>query len=124
MAGFISLSKVLAKSDTKLFFECPGCGMPHGINIDTAKSPAWSWDGNADAPTFSPSVLVRFDRWDPPASDENLDKIHSGEIVQVKNEHVCHSFVRNGNIEFLNDCTHGYAGQTVPIPVWEIDCDK
>ncbi|MCZ4340562.1 hypothetical protein O4H52_03015 [Sphingomonadaceae bacterium G21617-S1] len=29
---------------------------------------------------------------------------------------VCHSFVRNGQIEFLSDCTHALAGQTVPLP--------
>ena len=29
---------------------------------------------------------------------------------------VCHSFVRAGQIEFLGDCTHEFAGQTVPMP--------
>ena len=31
---------------------------------------------------------------------------------------VCHSFVVNGQIQFLPDCTHALAGQTVPIPDW------
>lgn len=29
--------------------------------------------------------------------------------------HVCHSFVRDGRIEFLSDCTHALAGQTVEL---------
>lgn len=34
---------------------------------------------------------------------------------------VCHSFVRAGRIEFLGDCTHALAGQTVPLPPWPED---
>lgn len=30
--------------------------------------------------------------------------------------HVCHSFIRDGRIEFLSDCTHALAGQTVDLP--------
>ena len=124
MAAFLTLSKVLAQSGTKLFFECPGCGMPHGVNIDTKLSPAWSWNNSVDAPTFSPSILVRFDRWDPPATEDNVDRINSGEVVQVKIDHVCHSFIHDGKIQFLNDCTHEYAGKTVDIPLWDIDCES
>lgn len=29
---------------------------------------------------------------------------------------VCHSFVTAGRIEFLPDCTHALAGQTVDLP--------
>jgi hypothetical protein len=29
---------------------------------------------------------------------------------------LCHSFVRDGRIEFLSDCTHSLAGQTVELP--------
>lgn len=30
--------------------------------------------------------------------------------------HTCHSFVRDGQIEFLSDCTHALAGKTVSLP--------
>lgn len=33
-------------------------------------------------------------------------------------DEVCHSFVRNGVIEFLSDCTHALKGQHVPLPDW------
>lgn len=36
------------------------------------------------------------------------------EIQRVKT--VCHSFITDGQIQFLNDCTHPLAGQTVPLP--------
>ena len=32
---------------------------------------------------------------------------------------VCHSFVTNGRIQYLGDCTHKLAGQTVDLPDWE-----
>ena len=59
--------------------------------------PQWEFDGNEDEPTLSPSVL---------------SKCKGG---------VCHSFVRNGQVEFLSDCTHEFAGKTVPLaplPDW------
>lgn len=36
-------------------------------------------------------------------------------------DNVCHSFVRAGKIEFLGDCTHALAGQTVALPDWPDD---
>ena len=33
----------------------------------------------------------------------------------------CHSFVREGRIEFLSDCTHALAGQTVELPDFSWD---
>lgn len=32
---------------------------------------------------------------------------------------VCHSFVTDGCIQYLGDCTHRLAGQTVDLPAWE-----
>ncbi|TXK52393.1 anaerobic dehydrogenase [Pontibacter qinzhouensis] len=76
-------------------FECPGCKCSHKIDSK------WSYNGNPDKPTLSPSVLVRMDR--PPHPE-------------VK---ICHSFVKDGNIQFLSDCTHELAGQTVELPELE-----
>ncbi|SDI15562.1 DUF6527 family protein [Pseudomonas panipatensis] len=65
-------------------------------NIDY--NPRNAWNGDVDRPTFAPSVLVTYP-WGP-------------EQMQVR----CHSFVRDGRIEFLSDCTHALAGQTVNLP--------
>lgn len=32
---------------------------------------------------------------------------------------LCHSFVTDGKIQFLNDCFHSLKGQTVDLPDWE-----
>jgi len=76
-----------------LAFRCPGCGMMHAVDG------RWKFDGNFEAPTFSPSLLMTMPDPDNPGKD----------IVR------CHSFVRNGMVEFLADCTHEMAGKTVPM---------
>jgi hypothetical protein len=48
----------------------------------------WTWDGNEDAPTLSPSLLCNQD----------------------------HFYVRAGKIEFLGDAKHARAGQTIDMP--------
>lgn len=83
-------------------FECPGCGDPHVI--PTTGDKAWAFNGSMQAPTFSPSILVRWRASDP--DDPEARAI----------ERVCHSFVRDGRIEFLGDCTHHLAGRTVDLP--------
>lgn len=35
---------------------------------------------------------------------------------QSQPDHICHSFVRDGQIQYLGDCTHEYAGKTVDLP--------
>lgn len=94
-----------------LMFCCPGCAGDGGTGLhmlpvnatDSAGRPKWTWDGNLEAPTLDPSILTR---WGP--SEKN---------------NVCHSYLRNGVIEFLDDCTHVYAGQHVPLsplPDWVV----
>ncbi len=87
-----------------LQFWCPGCeviidgerrGGLHMLAVNTTvRSPSWSFDGNLEAPTLSPSILTR----------------HGSDGM------VCHSFLRAGVFEFLSDSTHQFAGQHVPMP--------
>ncbi len=70
---------------------CPGCGHLHVIHVSKPNNQGaqWEWDGDNEAPTFNPSVLV------------------NGR---------CHYFLKGGMIEFLPDSTHKLAGQKVPLP--------
>ena len=77
-------------------FYCPACASWHAA-IDGR----WDFNGNYESPTFSPSLLVTW-TW--------------GEQQEKK---VCHFFVYNGKIQYLSDCTHDMAGQTVEIPDYE-----
>lgn len=74
---------------------------------DKQGGPQWEFNGDLDHPTFSPSLLVRW--------EEHQDE------GQPTKKHICHSFVRGGHIQFLGDSTHPLAGQTVELP--EVDDD-
>jgi len=81
-------------------FRCPGCGTKHWVRTlpylpNEEGGPVWKFNGDEAAPTFAPSVLC-----DPAWGYK----------------HRCHSFVRDGRIQFLGDCTHELAGKTVPLP--------
>jgi hypothetical protein len=91
-----------------LMFVCPGCvagatssgyegihdlpvNVPSDLNIG---KPSWTFDGNTDCPTLSPSILT------------HESKVHAR----------CHSFLEQGVFRFLDDCTHPLVGQHVPMP--------
>ena len=94
-------SKLRSLDHNMVAFLCPGCKTRHAISTDR-----WTFNGDGDNPTFSPSVLVKTGR----AVDPNFQR-EPGDLPEV-----CHSFVRDGQIQFLGDCTHALAGQTVPLP--------
>lgn len=95
----------------RIAFWCPGCNEAHVVR--TGKD-GWSFDGNVDAPTLSPSILVQGKRM---PTDDEVRRILAGEQVEI-DRLVCHSFVRAGRIQFLDDCTHALRGQTVPLPAF------
>lgn len=76
----------------RLIFMCPGCDEMHQVTIGTQGK--WGWNNSLDSPTIEGSVLVS-------SPDEHLR---------------CHSFIFNGEIMFLADCTHQLANKTVPLP--------
>lgn len=52
----------------------------------------WTWNGDVDKPTLTPSFLTR-----------------------RRNGLVCHSFVTGGKAKFLSDCSHNLVNQTVDM---------
>lgn len=84
-------------------FYCEGCNKEHEINH------LWNFNGKFDYPTISPSVLVV---GTIPTTDEEMDRIMNGENVEPR-DLICHSLIKDGKINFLDDCTHELAGQTI-----------
>lgn len=107
-------------TDKLVMFHCPGCECAHGVSVDGHRNEltgaTWGWNGDLVRPTFTPSILVR---GTVPITDAERDAILRGEPFEPY-PLVCHSFVRDGQIEFLGDCTHKLAGQTVPLEAWEL----
>jgi hypothetical protein len=76
-------------------FFCPGCKRTHTVwTAPHADQAVWQTNGDTDKPTFSPSLLV----W----PDEPQNR--------------CHSFIKDGNIQFLGDCFHELKNKTVELP--------
>lgn len=110
--------KVKLHSDGSFTYRCP-CGDVHHI---TPK--IWTWNGNVESPTISPSVLVRSGHYVPrqPGEPESCWCTYAKEHPEDKLPfgcYLCHSYVENGSVRFLNDCSHEHAGKTLPIPDWE-----
>lgn len=119
-----ALSPILRNAtDGRLTWWCPGCDGPHQVAIGEGAGPRWGWNGDVNRPTFTPSVLVT---WREPAALHDMELLQkqladraSGLIDRIPQaDKVCHSFVVDGAMQFLGDCTHKLAGQTVPIPEW------
>jgi len=86
---------------------CPGCDHLKAIPIPAEdgtlpkNGPHWTWNGSLETPDLNPSILQH----------------QSGSMPN------CHSYLRNGQWQFLSDCTHALAGQTVdmvPLPDWVV----
>lgn len=119
------LSDIIYRSTASdLVFWCPACNTAHGVKV--AGASAWGWNGSADRPTFTPSVLARGRRMTAKGRADHEAWVEAGCPKPAPEsfdgeDYVCHSFVADGKIQFLGDCTHHLAGQTVPLadlPEW------
>jgi hypothetical protein len=94
-------------------FWCPGCKTMHVVDS------GWTFDGNYDRPTFSPSVLVRGGHyaqgWKGPECWCTWYPKNHPDAARKFECSICHSFVRDGQIQFLADSTHALAGKTVAL---------
>lgn len=79
-----------------------------GTRADTG---CWTWDGNTDAPTLRPSVLTRGTH--RLTNDEHATLMAGGKIEP--REFTCHSWINDGQAQFLSDCSHELANQTVSL---------
>jgi Family of unknown function (DUF6527) len=89
-----------------LSFHCPGCGYGHAVGVNgrtilnSAGEPvSWTWNGDFIKPTFKPSLLINKDNH--PSYPR------------------CHTFITDGQINFLADCTHHLKGKIVDMEIDE-----
>lgn len=101
--------------DGRLSFDCPGCGFMHAVSVGEGPGQRWGWNGSMGRPTFTPSILVTGVEQ---LTDDEVRMVLAGQKIEPR-PMACHSFVTDGQIQFLGDCTHQLAGQTVPIPPQE-----
>jgi hypothetical protein len=105
----MQVSAVLRKAETGHSHWCPGCGEMHHI------PDSWRFDGNVEAPTFSPSVKITGKKIVKDAQGK-----WTGEWVRDAAgktiDDCCHYILTAGQLNFCADSTHDLAGKTVPLP--------
>ena len=115
-----SAAPLLRVNGDSMWLWCPGCADSHRIVIFGANG--WTWNKSTTQPTVTPSIKVIGVQW---AKDATFYKPrHAG--VPEGGEVVCHSFLTDGQWQFLADSTHVLAGQTVPmvpLPDWLAELD-
>ena len=108
------MPKVSLASDNYLLFHCPGCETNHGIPVDGSRG--WTWNRDVEKPTVTPSIAVHLTLYGP---DKLAFSKYDGPFPCEKAKGLCHSYVTDGRIQFLGDCTHALAGQTIDLPEYE-----
>lgn len=83
-------------------YRCPGCESFADSYLTRHHVPynevgAWTFNRDLERPTLSPSILS-----------------NAGSISHMVP--ICHHFVQDGRIQYLSDCTHAMAGQTIDLP--------
>lgn len=97
-----AMGSKLRKTKDGILHWCPACEEAH--HFTTSGVTAWTFDGNIEAPTFSPSMLIRWGKYCVPDSwDEGG---------------VCHYILTGGIINYCGDSTHEMAGKSVLLPDW------
>lgn len=94
-------------------FYCPGCKENHVISNAPGR---WELTGTEESPTIRPSVLVRSGHYAGQSQEDCWCSYEErfGEKSPFKCMQ-CHSFITDGKIEYLGDCTHRFAGQIVKM---------
>lgn len=91
----MKIKKQLTDENTvQYLFMCPGCESEHAFDD------RWKFNQDFESPTISPSFL---------------QEGFLGKKGGVEQYGICHSFIKDGMIQFLNDCTHELVGQTVEL---------
>lgn len=93
------MSDILRKTSAGYWHWCPGCECVHILPTNRG----WTFSDNLENLTCAPSF------------------IHSW--VHGVEGNVCHYFLRDGCLQFLGDCSHKLAGQTVRLPIFPPDLD-
>ena len=99
-------AKVKLAENGLLMYECAGC--KHSHSVQTVKPFAngagpWTWNGDVEKPTVSPSVHCQPYR--NPTTGSLLVK-------------ECHHYIIDGMIHYLHDCDHELAGRVMPMEDW------
>lgn len=97
------VSSKLRRHEDGFTWYCPACEGAHPL------PDGWTFDGNLESPTFTPSFKHTLVRWSGGVSPEGLGQGERQEII-------CHYIVTAGRVAYCGDCHHGMKNQTIDMP--------
>ena len=109
-------------------FWCPGCEEVHMFITQRGEyrpqGPVWSFNGDVEKPTFSPSLIIWSGHYAPGHEEGspcwctfNQDLIEKGEEPSKFKCGICHLIMTDGIIQYCADSTHHLSGQSVHVPI-------
>lgn len=113
MAAMNQVSRVLRRGQTGFFHWCPACEQMHPLP-DGKNSPGggWTFDGDAENPTFTPSFKQTYTHWSGGIAESGLG-------IGERTERVCHYIITAGKIQFCADSWHRRSDIVVMPPIPE-----
>lgn len=93
----------------RLAWWCGACQTHHQVPVDGKN--AWTWNGDREKPTLTPSVRVM---GTVPLTDAQHADVMAGKMVTTTPLE-CHFWLTDGVIHYLGDCSHNLKGQKVPL---------
>jgi hypothetical protein len=102
------ISQVLRRTERGHAHWCPGCNEMHVIPS------SWSFDGNAERPTFNPSVKISGHKRTRDADGKwngGWERDAAGHAIPT----ICHYHLHAGVLKFCADSTHSLAGKSVAL---------
>lgn len=97
-----SCGKIKSLINGGQIFFCPGCKKTHILNI-FPKETKWNFNDDYVVPTFYPDIKITIKHY----KDDDVIK-----------ETICHFYIVDGYIQFLEDSNHTLRGETVELPNW------
>lgn len=85
-------------------FMCPACNVAHIFAVDLPSGNGWTFNDDYAAPTCAPSLAIR------------RPVVKGGKVSKGQHQTLCHLFLREGVIDYCNDCPHPLAGERVALP--------
>jgi hypothetical protein len=118
--GFVQVSAGVA---THVEINIPGpagsCVLPIILKGSREGTGCWTWNGDTERPTLKPSVLRTSGHYVPGFKEgdscwctyyaERPDEVEHFKCFR------CHTWINDGKAQFLPDCSHELAGQTLDL---------
>lgn len=83
------------------------------------KCPVWTWNGNVDKPTLRPSVISRSGHYDLAFKPGDPCWCEYNKTQPEDKSHfccyICHTWITNGQANYLPDTTHEASGKVLDL---------